>query len=408
MEPFRVHVSNDEVDFVNRAVEQGLKLLPQDVLQGSANPGDEDYTYGLQPQRLRALMEHWNQKYDWRKEESKINAMGDHYKIKVASIQGEGSMNIHFVHKKSSRADAIPILLSHGWPGSIFEFHKIIPMLTEPEGDQQAFHVVAPSLPGYAWSDAPAHQAMNVTNIAYCFDQIMQAVGYSRYVAQGGDWGSIITRRIAMMFPSRCRAIHVNFVMGIDPVLKHTITGWLVSTFDSVKSVLLTSQEKRGVERAKDFERKGKAYAHIQATAPYTIGAALSFSPCSVMAYVAEKFYRWSDPSTHPSYDDIITSALIYWFNRHITSSFWLYFERSNLNGDILTHARHRVNVPTAVGIGPYDIQWSPRAYFEPYANLKQYEILEKGGHFLAFEAPDVLAKDVRAFFGQQKKAGVI
>lgn len=347
----------------------------------------EDFTYGVSPQITKRLLARAADGFNWSEWRDKLHDMGEHYKLSVSGIPDQDKIDIHFIHRKSENPKAIPLLMVHGWPGSVLEFHGICKLLSPN------YHLVMPSIPGFGWSGAPKKAAntqgglpWDFTKSAICFNAVMLSLGYEKYVTQGGDWGSMLTRHAAQCFPDNIKAIHVNFFSGAT-----TPEG----TGD------LTDLEKRGLKRLQDFKRKGMAYSEMQGTTPYTLGGVLSTSPAATIIYIGEKVFRWSSPSTHPSDDEVIANIMIYWFTQTLTSSFWLYyFRRSGDGKQAKLHEDTKIEQPLWFGCGPYEIHWPARRLLEhQVTNIRSWKVLEKGGHFLAWEAPDVLAHDINEAF---------
>ncbi|KAL7006435.1 hypothetical protein EMMF5_004088 [Cystobasidiomycetes sp. EMM_F5] len=372
-----------------------LSKYYDNLLEDAWTRDDDDFTYGIPPSVTKRLIERAANGFEWPVWRKKIQDMGEHYKLKVAGLPEQGEIGVHFIHRKSDNPKAVPLLLVHGWPGSILEFCEISKILSKN------YHIVMPSIPGYAFSDAPKRGTKTTNGVpwsmlvyyeksAICFNAIMQSLGYKKYLTQGGDWGSMLTRYTAQSFPDNVMALHLNYFSAVTS--KPDGTGEL------------TDVEKRGLERMKAFRAKGSAYQEMQGTVPYTLGGALASSPVALLIYIGEKMYRWSSPHTHPSEDEVIANCMLYWFTGNITSSFWLYYFRRSPD-DAEKEQNRRIEEtnfvqPLAFGCGKYEIHWPVKqAFVEQIPKLRQWQQLDRGGHFLALEAPQVLARDIDEFF---------
>lgn len=348
------------------------------------------WDYGTDMSYLRELIDYWQNDFDWREQESALNEF-DQF---ITTIDG---VDVHFIHQRSSHPDAMPLLLTHGWPGSIAEFRKIIGPLTQPElygGDPaDAFHVVAPSLPGFGFSGKPTERGYNPERMAHMLATLMQRLGYERYGAQGGDWGAIINRIHAHRYPERLIGLHSNFVLANQPADQ--------SLTQQVPEAEMAAREQR---QAYMLDEVG--YQQIQGTKPQTIGVALNDSPAGLASWIVEKFHGWSDiDHSLPAgfgleekftKDEILTNISLYWFNSSITSSARIYFENRNV---AMQEPLGFVSVPTAGAIFPAEIYLTPRLWAEASYNIVRWTPMPRGGHFAAMEEPELLLEDVRAFF---------
>ena len=286
----------------------------------------------------------------------------------------------------------MPLLISHGWPGSIVEFHKILPMLTDPArfgaDPADAFTVVAPSLPGYTLSFAPGQKRFGVVAIAELFASLMTDVlGYRRFAAQGGDWGAFITSRLGYQFPERLIGIHLNMLaVRRDPKMLENPT----------------AEEKTYLDQLNHFLKEETGYQWIQGTKPTTLAFGLTDSPAGLAAWIVEKFHTWTDCGgnieTAVSRDEMLANITLYWATGAIGSSFWPYYDRLHSGWPIPDGAR--IETPTGYAEFPKEILRPPRSVAErAYANIQRWTVMEKGGHFAALEQPEALAREVRAFF---------
>jgi pimeloyl-ACP methyl ester carboxylesterase len=340
-----------------------------------------DWSQGVPLAKLRALVEYWRTEYDWRRCEATLNGF-DQYRTKIDGL------NVHFLHVRSPHADALPILITHGWPGSVVEFFKILDPLTNPTAHggqaQDAFHVVAPSLPGFGFSDRPAERGWNADRIAKAWPELMQRLGYGRYVAQGGDWGSVVTTEMARQRPAGLAAIHLNMPF----VIPHPIP-----------TKGLSAEEQRAVDAYQRFLTDGFGYFHLQATRPQTLGYALTDSPVGQAAWIYEKFHAWTDNHGDPedalTRDDMLDVITLYWLTETAASSARIYLENAGVIGPPTV-----IEIPVACSNFPGEIVPAPRSWAERvYPNLIHWNDLDRGGHFAAFEEPTLFAQELRDCF---------
>jgi pimeloyl-ACP methyl ester carboxylesterase len=365
VEPFRVHVDDAVLDDLRDRL---ARTRFPDLIPGTG------WEYGTPIDEVRALTEHWRDEYDWRAAEAELNAF-DQF---VTEIDG---VRVHFVHARSERADALSILLVHGWPGSIVEFLDVIPKLTEA-----GFHVVAPSLPGYGFSDPPREPGWDIARVARAFVVLMARLGYTRYGAQGGDWGAQITTRIATIDPEHCVGLHLNMPIAGPPI----------------EEVVLTDEEQADLATMARFQREDAAYAAVQGAHPQTLGIALDDSPAGLLAWIAQRFRDWSDcggvlTDTFDR-DRLLTNVMLYWVTRSFTSSARLYWE--TMHSGVLREPLAPVDVPTGVARYPKEeILRFPRSWVERRYRVTRWVDMPRGGHFAAMEQPELFADDVVAFF---------
>ena len=338
----------------------------------------DDWTQGVPLAYVQDLCNYWASGYGWRSREALLNRF-DQY---ITEIDG---LDIHFLHVRSPHEDAMPLLLSHGWPGSIVEFHKVIEPLTNPTafgGDAaDAFHVVVPSLPGFGFSGKPATTGWGVERIGAAFTNLMAHLGYDRYVAQGGDWGSAITAVAGSIDPQHCAAIHLTLAMSTRPS-------------GDPKS----PEELHALDRLSYYMQWDSGYSTQQKSRPQTLGYGLSDSPAGQLAWIVEKFWAWTDCDGHPenalSRDDMLDNIMLYWATGSATSSARIYWESFGRG------TRPRVEVPTGFAVYPKEIFPPVRAWVgEIYPNVQYWREYDKGGHFAAFEVPDTFVADLRDFF---------
>ena len=360
--------------------------VPQEVLNDLSTrlkqtrwtdePENAGWSYGTNPDYLRELVTYWKNQYDWRKHEAEINK---HPQFKV-EIDG---VTIHFIYVKGTGQGSAPLMLTHGWPDSFYRFLKVIPMLTP------SFDVVIPSIPGFGFSQ---QTAMNVDRVADLFNKLMTNVlGYASYFAAGGDMGTVVTKSIAVQFPGNVKAIHLTDV------------GYPNGTEDW--STMTPEEQAFGQQIQHWFFTEG-AFNMIQSTKPQTLGYALNDSPVGLASWMIEKFYAWSDHGGNIedclTKDELITNIMIYWVSQSINSSIRMYAENARASYMGGLKSSQRVSVPTGISLFPKEAQF-PRAWAERMANVASFSLMKKGGHFAALEVPDVYAKELINFFGQQK-----
>lgn len=337
----------------------------------------DDWSQGMPLGYTRELAEYWAQGYDWRSREAALNRF-DQY---VAEIDG---LDIHFIHQRSRHADAFPLLITHGWPGSIVEFHKVIdPLVNPPTGRaEDAFHVICPALPGYGFSGKPTTTGWGVEKIAQAWETLMGRLGYERYGAQGGDWGAAVTTQIGRN-GGRCASIHLNMPLATPPK----------DLGDD-----LSEHEQRALAALAKHRRWGTGYSKQQSTRPQTLGYGLVDSPVGQLAWIVEKFWQWSDCDGHPenvfSRDELLDNVMMYWVTGSAASSARLYWESLSAFGEAA-----RVELPTGVASFPKEVLPVPRRWCEPAYNITHWSDMPRGGHFAAFEQPELFVDDVRAFF---------
>ncbi len=379
VEPFTINVSDEVLKDLRERLDR--TRFPDEI-------PDTGWEYGTSLAYMKELVEYWRTRYDWRKHQAELNSFA-HFKTNIDGL------DIHFIHEPGRGPNPKPLLLSHGWPGSVYEFMQIIPMLTDPVAHgadpNQSFTVIAPSLPGYGFSGHPRTRGFNIQAIAETFDKLMTGVlGYKRYCAQGGDWGSAVTSRLGEVHGGHLYGIHVNLVF---------VGGHTRSKSD------LTQEEKVFLADLDHFRREETGYQGIQGTKPQTLAYGLSDSPAGLAAWITEKFRTWTDCGgdleRRVSKDQLLSNIMIYWVGQSINSSTRLYYE-----------ARHhpwrpdpnkRIETPMAAAIFPGEILKPPRHWAEQAFNIQRWTVMPRGGHFAAMEEPALLAEDIRAFFSGLK-----
>jgi microsomal epoxide hydrolase len=340
------------------------------------------WRYGTDLAYMRELVAHWRHRYDWRTHEAALNQRRQ-FTVTVSGIE------LHFIHEPGVGPAPLPLLLCHGWPGSIVEFQRIIPLLTDPGrfgGDPaDAFTVVAPSLPGYTFSFRPNQPRLGVAEIAEVFASLMTDVlGYRRFAAQGGDWGAFIVSCLAAAHPAALAGIHLNL---------------LAVRRDVTSPASPTAEERAYVEELAHWQREETGYQWIQGTKPQTLAYGLTDSPAGLAAWIVEKFRTWSDcggdVDRRFGKDVLLTNVMLYWVTGAINSSFWPYYARMHGPWPV---PDKRIPVPAAYASFPREILHPPRGWAERVYDIRRWTPMPSGGHFAALEEPDALAADVRAF----------
>jgi pimeloyl-ACP methyl ester carboxylesterase len=342
----------------------------------------DDWSEGVPLVTMKALTEYWRSGYDMRRLERRLNAVAQ-YRTKIDGL------GIHFLHVPSKHPNALPIILTHGWPGSVVEFLKIIGPLTDPTANggkaDDAFHVVVPSLPGYGFSDKPAERGWGLPRIAKAWAVLMKRLGYASYVAQGGDWGAGVTTWMAKQHVEGLKAVHLNLPILFPPPIEGEPS----------------PEEKAALAKLAAYGSSGSAYARLQSTRPQTIGYSLSDSPAGQAAWIYEKLAQWSDPDDGPEHqltrDEILDNIMLYWLSNTGASSARLYFESFATD-----FSRQQLDIPVGVSVFPGELYrplkiWGERTYSE----LLYWNEVARGGHFAAFEQPEIFVGELRKYFAQ-------
>jgi epoxide hydrolase len=341
----------------------------------------DDWSQGAPLEKVKALCDYWRTGYDWRRCEAMLNRLGQYR----TTIDGLG---IHFLHIRSPEPGALPMIMTHGWPGSVIEFMKVVGPLTDPVAHggraEDAFHLVLPSLPGYGFSDRPANTGWKVKRIAAAWIELMRRLGYDRYVAQGGDWGAVVTTALAHLKPPACSAIHLNVAIAFPT---------------PEQAANATPAEQASIADMMRFQNEGSGYSAIQGTRPQTLGYGLLDSPAGQAGWIYDKFHAWTDNRGNPedvlSMDEMLDNIMLYWLPGAAASSARLYWE------SIATAFIPRLlDFPVGLSIFPREISRPSRRWAEGfYQNIIHWNALEQGGHFAAFEQPDVFVRELRACF---------
>ena len=368
---FKVSVDESKIHDLYKRID--LTRWPDEI-------NDEIWTLGTKKSFLKDAVQYWRNDFDWKIHEKQINDSGS-YKFKT-----KDDLEIHFIHSKSDSENSIPIIITHGWPGSIQEFFKIIPLLNEDKNGL-SFDVVCPSMPGYGFSDKPSQKGYDSKKIAEINHELMTALGYKKYLVQGGDWGSTVSKWSAELFPNEVLGLHLNLVIAFPPEKDDPMEG-------------VTDQEKVLLGRYAKYLELGSGYFEIQRTKPQTLGYSLNDSPVGLAGWIIEKFHSWTDDEKDKlivSLEDVLSIVSLYWFSESITSSMRLYNENGREG-----FSKSKVEVPTGCALFKNEIMLPPKAWAEEIYNLIHWEHYD-GGHFAALEKPETLEKDIRLFVQKLK-----
>ncbi len=371
--PYKIQVSDEVLRDLKTRLAQ--TRLPNEI-SGSG------WEYGTDLAYLKELVTYWRDRFDWRAQERKLNAF-DQF---VTTIDG---VDIHFIHQRSKEPNALPLALTHGWPGSIMEFTKVIGPLTDPVRyggrAEDAFNVVAISLPGFGFSGRPDARGYSPERMAKIIATLMARLGYQNYGAQGGDWGGIISRLVALNDPSHVVGLHLNFCIAGAPPGADANAG-------------VPPAELQRMQARNAYMENERGYQQIQGTKPQTLGFGLNDSPAGLAAWIVEKFHAWCDCDGNVeskfTKDELLTNIMIYWATQTAASSTRIYYENR-----VAPPNPGRVTVPTACALFPKEITTPPRKWVEARYNLTRWTEMPRGGHFAALEQPELLVNDVREFF---------
>ncbi|EJZ22523.1 epoxide hydrolase 1 [Rhizobium sp. Pop5] len=384
--PFQVHVPQSQLDDLRRRIAE--TRWPDKETVG-------DSSQGIQLAQVQELVRYWGTDYDWRKAETQLNALPEF----ITTIDG---VDIQFIHVRSSHPNALPVILTHGWPGSTLEFLKTIGPLTDPTAyggrAEDAFDVVIPSIPGYGFSGKPTDLGWGPDRTARAWDTLMKRLGYQHYVSQGGDHGSVISDALARQAPKGLLAIHLN--------MPATIPGDLTKAINSGDPApsSLTSQERQAFRSLSTFFGRNAAYGALMVTRPQTIGYSLSDSPAGLAAWMYEKFAQWSDSDGVPervlSKDEMLNDITLYWLTNTGASSSRFYWENNNNNFSAEAQHTKDIKVPVAISVFPKEIYQAPESWSkQAYPTLFYYNQVARGGHFAAWEQPQLFTEELRAAF---------
>ena len=376
MQPYPINIDEAQLDDLRHRLTQAR--WPAEI-EGAG------WDYGTEQAFLRSVVDRWANGYDWRRTEAEINGWGSF----VTTAAGR---RVHLLHVRSANADAIPLVLTHGWPGSIVEFLDALPLL------RNRFHVVVVSMPGYGFSGPTTHRGIDVAKVAAAVADVMAQLGYDRYVAQGGDWGALVTRYLGEHYTPNVVAIHTNMLFAMMPE----------GTADVMAGV--TEDEIARIVASAGKGQNGTAYMDIQSTRPHSLGFGLDDSPLGLAGWILEKFNAWCDTRDGMpiSVDRLIDNLMLYWLTGTGTSAARLYYESSRAGTGALDTWNGHVRVPTGYAVYPGDLLQTPRVWAEKRYNLVHYAIQDQGGHFAAFEQPGLFAADLNAYAELLRDTAVI
>ena len=365
--PFTLAIPQSQIDDLNTRI---------DLTRWPEKEAVDDWSQGTPLAALQDLVGYWRRGYDWRACEARLNALGQF----ITEIDG---LDIQFLHVRSPHADALPLVITHGWPGSVIEFMGVIEALANPEDGGQAFHVVAPSLPGFGFSGKPKHTGWGVEKIGRAWGELMARLGYDRWVAQGGDWGSAVTTAIGVQQVQGCIGIHLNMPVGRP---------------EPEELANPTPAEVKALGALKHYLDWDSGYSTQQRTRPQTVGYGLVDSPAGLAGWIFEKMWAWTDNAGSPfdalSRDAILDNLMLYWLPATGASSARLYWESFG------SFTPQQVTLPVAVSAFPKEILPCPRRWAERnFPNLVHWGEMDKGGHFAAWEQPDAFVRELRTAF---------
>jgi pimeloyl-ACP methyl ester carboxylesterase len=374
IQPFHLEVAERDLDDLRARLD---RTRWPDELPGSG------WDLGVPLGYIRTLAAYWRDEYAWREQEARLNELPQF----TTSIDGA---NIHFLHVRSPEADALPLIVTHGWPGSVVEFLDILGPLTDPRAHgadpSDAFHVVAPSIPGFGLSGRTTERGWTTQRVARAWSELMHRLGYSRYGAQGGDTGAIVSPELGRIDPEHVVGVHANGLHAFAPI-------------DPAEAAELSAGERARVERLEYLMREQAGYVMLQTTRPQTLSYGLNDSPVGQLAWIVEKFQEWTDPAADLPEDAVdkdllLTNVMLYWLTGTAGSSARMYYETAHSGA---WAASPKSDVPTGVAVFPHDV--SIRRTVEQEHHVVHWSEFDRGGHFAAMEAPDLLATDVREFF---------
>jgi pimeloyl-ACP methyl ester carboxylesterase len=389
--PFSVNFTGKDIDELLKRV-QATRWPDRETV--------EDRSQGVQLEKLSAMVQYWGTKYNWRNAEKKLNA----YPQFITSIDG---LDVHFIHARSKHANALPLIITHGWPGSVFELLKVIEPLTNPTAHggkpEDAFHVVIPSMPGYGFSAKPAGTGWGPERIGRAWDVLMKRIGYKKYVSQGGDWGSVIAGAMGRQAPEGLLGIHLNMPATVPPEIAAALKK------GDGPPPSLTSKEIAAYQAMKALYTRGAGYAGIMVTRPQTLAYGLTDSPAGMLAFFYDKFNDWTysggDAAKVLTTDEMLDDVTLYWLTNTAASSARLYWENNNNNFNSTDQKTLEIKVPVAISVFPGEIYQAPRSWAErSYPTLMYYNEVSTGGHFAAWEAPAIFSSEIRAAFSKLRK----
>lgn len=359
-----------------------------------------DQSQGVQLEQVQRLVKYWGTDYDWRKTEAKLNALPQF----ITQIDG---LDIQFLHIRSKHKNALPMIITHGWPGSFFELLKAIGPLTDPIAyggkAEDAFDVVIPSMPGYGFSEKPKEAGWGPERIGKAWDVLMKRLGYQNYVAQGGDWGSVISDAMARQAPKGLLGIHVNMPATVPAEIADALKN------GEAAPAGLSAKEKAAYASMNKLYTRGGGYAGMMVTRPQTLGYGLTDSPVGLASFFLDKFNDWTYTNGNAekalTKDEILDDISLYWLTNTVNSSAQLYWENNTNNFNVVEQRTAEINIPVAVTVFPGEIYQAPKSWTErSYKNLIYFNEVTKGGHFASWEEPQLFAEELRAAFKSLRK----
>lgn len=377
IEPFQIHIDDRSLVDLKQRLE---------TIRWPRSLDAEGWDDGASLAFMRRLMEYWQVQFDWRAQEARLNQLPQFRAV-------VDNLSVHFVHQRGLGPNPLPLIMTHGWPGSFVEMEKIIPLLADPlshgGGPNDAFHVIVPSLPGYGFSQAPGRQDYSSSDIAGLWFELMSGLGYRRFGAQGGDIGAGVSTWLAHKHPEAVVGYHLNYISGsYRPPLGEGLPP-------------ITAEEQKFLDVAAAWAAAEGAYAHMQGTKPQTLAYSLNDSPVGLAAWIVEKFRAWSDSFEDAeqvfSFDTLLTDISLYWFSGTVDATLRLY--KANRLKPLHLEPGERVEPPLGVALFPRELPMPPRSWVERGHNVVRWSEMPKGGHFAALEQPELLAEDIRAFF---------
>lgn len=384
--PFRIHVPDEAIADLRRRI-AATRWPPRETVN--------DRSQGAQLAKIQPLVRYWGTDYDWRKVEAQLNGLPQF----MTRIDG---LDIHFVHVRSRHPNALPLIITHGWPGSILELVKVIGPLTDPTAHggraEDAFDLVLPSMPGYGFSGKPQETGWGPDRMARAWAELMRRLGYKRYVSQGGDWGSVVSDVMARQAPPGLLGIHVNMPATVPADIARALK------CGDPPPAGLSEKEKDAYKSLANLYEKGSGYAIMMVTRPQTVGYSLEDSPAGLAAWIYDKFADWTysggEPERALTRDEMLDDISLYWFTNTATSSARLYWENNNNNFNADTQKTAEISLPVAVTVFPGEIYRAPKSWAQrAYRNLIYFNEVDKGGHFAAWEQPQLFSTELRAAF---------
>jgi pimeloyl-ACP methyl ester carboxylesterase len=388
--PFRIQVTDEAITDLRRRI-AATRWPPKETVN--------DRSQGARLAKVQSLVRYWGTDYSWRKVEAQLNALPQF----MTTIDG---LDIHFIHVRSRQPNALPLIITHGWPGSVLELVKVIGPLTDPAAHggrpEDAFDLVLPSMPGYGFSGKPAQTGWGPERMGRAWAELMRRLGYKHYVAQGGDWGSVVSDVMARQAPPGLLGIHVNMPATVPEEIAQALK------CGAPPPAGLSSKERDAYQSLTNLYDKGSGYGLMMVTRPQTIGYSLEDSPAGLAAWIYDKFADWTysdgEPERALTLDEMLDDISLYWFTETATSSARLYWENNNNNFNASSQKTADIALPVAVTVFPGEIYRAPKSWAErAYRKLVYYNEVDKGGHFASWEQPELFSSELRAAFRQMR-----